>query len=178
MSKSGSKLSQQLNETYKLDFYYAFIVQDKVAMLLILIWYIWKYTNKEKLSFKMHQFLINNHIFLIFEREWLLSDKLEDDLLIDLRVVKLMNVIWNEYVQKTFYVLHGKRRRLIWPQVDRCNLSSEKGRLPMHLKSNFLLNLSDDKWNITKKILWWNISNISWQFLSNLEINSKMFYLE
>ena len=48
--------------------------------------------------------------------------------------------------KNTFNVLHGKRRRLIWPHVDRCNLSSKKGCLPMHLKSNFLLNLSDDKW--------------------------------
>ena len=38
MSKTGSKLTQQLNETYKLDFYYLFSLQDKVIMPMKLNW--------------------------------------------------------------------------------------------------------------------------------------------
>ena len=38
MSETGSKLTQQLNETYKLDFYYVFSLQDKVIVPMKLYW--------------------------------------------------------------------------------------------------------------------------------------------
>ena len=126
MSKSGSKLSQQLNVTYKLGFYYAFLQQ------------IYSYSGKPNIKTKHQNLIILHPSRRIVPgkciRIWLGSFKAHYS---SIYVVTLMKVIWNEYVQK-LNVLHGKCRRFIWPHVDRCNLSRKRRLFPMHLKSNFL----------------------------------------